>query len=174
MVARSLYVCRPLTNGADLHEWAALQGFKSALPSDDLHVTIAFSREPFDWSKLANKGGSLRIEGGNRSVERLGDAIVLRFASSKLKERWQGLRNAGASWDYPGYKPHVTISYKGAPPALDSIEPYDGPLVFGAERFAEVDEDADSDIGETQLSERLNVKQAAGIVAKRRRAKRKV
>ena len=170
MADRSLYVCRPLKNGEEIHEWAALQGFKSALPTDDLHVTIALSREPFDWNKLAKQGGILRIEGGTRSIDKLGDAIVLRFESPKLKQRWQQIRDDGASWDYPNYKPHVTISYKSAPSDLDGIEPYAGPLVFDAERFAEVDDsDPDNDIAETKLSESLSVKQAVKLVASRRR-----
>lgn len=154
MAARkSLYVCRPLLNGDELHEWAASQGFVSALPKDDLHVTVAFSREPFDWSAITSKRGQLETHGGRRSIEKFGDAIVLRFASNSLTTRWNDLRNAGASWDFPDYKAHVTITYKGAPDDLDEVEPYRGPLLFGSERFAEVDEgEADGEKKETPLA----------------------
>ena len=46
----------------------------------------------------------------------------------------------GASWDWSEYQPHVTIAYAGADVDLSEIEPYNGKLVFGPEKFAEVDE----------------------------------
>jgi hypothetical protein len=150
--AKTLYVCRPLKNAKDLHEWATSQGFRSALPLDDMHVTIAFSRKPLDWSDIGAKRSQLETHGGRRSIEKLGDAIVLRFSSKSLESRWNDLRNAGASWDWPDYKPHVTITYQGAPDDINAVEPYRGTLIFGAERFSEVDEDADKDIEETQLA----------------------
>ena len=153
--AKSLYVCRPLTNAAEVHKWAAEQGFKPALAKDDLHVTIAYSREPVNWSKLEETRGSVRVNGGKRSIEKLGDAVVLRFASPTLKERWQQIRDAGASWDHPGYKPHITITYKGAPSNLEKIEPYSGPLVFGPERFDEVNEDAKDEVREVKMADTL-------------------
>lgn len=151
--AKTLYVYRPLLNGSELHRWAATQGFRSALPKSELHVTVAFSRETFNWSDLQRRGGNLRITGGKREIEKLGDAIVLRFTSRKLADRWQQICDAGASWDYPGYKPHVTISYIGAPQKISNIEPYDGVLVFGPERFDEVNEDANKDIDETKMAD---------------------
>ena len=150
---KTLYVCRPLLNGEDLHEWAAGQGFSSALPKSDLHVTVAFSRERFDWSDITKKRGQLETHGGRRSVEKFGDAIVLRFASKSLTTRWNDLRNAGASWDFPEYKAHVTLTYKGAPDDLSEVEAYRGVLLFGSERFSEVDDDAaDSEKEETPLA----------------------
>lgn len=147
---RTLYANRPLLNGAALHKWAALQGFKSALPGNELHVTIAYSKDKLVWP--AKRGGKLKIIGGRRSIEKFGDAIVLRFASAKLQDRFQEIRNAGASYDFPSYKPHVTITYelpKGL--KLDDVAPYRGELVFGPERFEPIVKNATDDIDERNL-----------------------
>lgn len=81
-------------------------------------------------------------------MEALGDgsAIVLRFSSSDLHHRWREFRAAGASWDFPGYKPHVSITYDGAGMDLSKIKPFDGELRFGPEVFAEINPNAMEDV----------------------------
>jgi hypothetical protein len=142
--ARTLYVNRPLVNADALLAWARRVGFKSTLPIGDVHATVAFSKEPVNWSDVEPQLDGLSVPaGGERSVERLGDkgAVVLRFESPELTKRWHQFRGIGASWDWPGYKPHVTITYDFGAGRIDlsAIEPYDGPLDFGPEVFAEVD-----------------------------------
>lgn len=146
---RSLYVQRKLLNAAEFIAWAKAQGFETTTPADDLHVTIAFSRAPVDWMKAGEawdwnepKDGKLVVPpGGARIVERLGDkgAVVLLFNSSTLSYRHEEIKRAGASFDFPEYQPHVTITYK-APADLDvrKVEPFRGRLEFGPEIFEEV------------------------------------
>lgn len=149
---RTLYVSRSLTNAAEFQKWAKAQGFTSTLDKSDFHVTIAFSRERVDWMKMGSAwSAKLEIpEGGARLVERLGDkgAVVLLFSSDELTWRNEGMRSRGASWDWPEYQPHVTISYD-VPDDFDlsKVEPYRGKLVFGPEIFAEVVEDWEKDRG---------------------------
>jgi hypothetical protein len=69
---------------------------------------------------------------------------MLHFDSKELTQRWQQICDAGASWDYSEYQPHVTISYNAT--NVGDIEPYTGQLVFGPERFAEIKEDWADDI----------------------------
>lgn len=80
----------------------------------------------------------------------LGDegAVVLRFSSNSLRQRWQEFRDGGASWDYDEYLPHVTISYNAGHIDVTEIAPYEGVLIFGPERFAAVDDDWADDIHE--------------------------
>ncbi|WP_426163073.1 anti-CBASS protein Acb1 family protein [Sandarakinorhabdus sp. DWP1-3-1] len=146
---RSLYVHRQLQNAAELIAWAKAQGFDTTVPAFEMHVTIAYSRAPVDWlamgnaSEFGNADGKLVIpEGGARIVEPLGDkgAVVLLFNSWELSWRHGSLREKGASWDFPEYQPHVTITYAGSDVDLSAIEPYRGKLVFGPEIFAEVDD----------------------------------
>lgn len=148
---RTLYVMRPLINADDLVAWAKAQGFGKALTADDMHVTVAFSRAKVDWSEVAEPTIDVRVPASeSRSLERLGDkgAIGLRFESSILATRWRVFRDAGASWDWPGYKPHVTITYDAGDIDIDAITPYNGELLFGPEQFAEVDEDWSSNVTE--------------------------
>ena len=72
---------------------------------------------------------------------RAGGGRVLLFASSSLKWRHEGIKEAGASWDHPDYQPHITISYDPQSPDLAAVAPYTGKIVLGPEIFAEVDED---------------------------------
>lgn len=154
---RTLYVQRKLLNAADLISWAKAQGFETTTPADDMHVTVAFSRQRVDWMKAGeswsgNGDGTLTVQpGGARLVEPLGDkgAIVLLFNSSELAWRHEAIkRDAGASWDYPEYQPHVTITYAGADVDLAKVEPYRGKLIFGPEIFQELDEDWSSKLQE--------------------------
>ena len=154
---RTLYVQRKLLNAAEFISWAKAQGFDTTTPADDLHVTIAFSRRPVDWMKVgdtwsSDKDGKLTVApGGARIVEPLGDkgAVVLLFNSSELSWRHEAIkRDAEASWDFPSYQPHVTITYAGGDLDLSKVEPYRGKLIFGPELFSEVDEDWCSKLSE--------------------------
>jgi hypothetical protein len=154
---RTLYVSRKLLNGDEFTRWAKAQGFDTTTPADELHVTIAFSRQPVDWMKIGSawdgdSDGKLTVKpGGARLVERLGDkgAVVLMFAASELSWRHEDMKRNGASFDFDEYQPHVTITYQ-APADLDlaKVEPYRGKLVFGPEVFAEVVEDWEKTVQE--------------------------
>lgn len=154
---RSLYVSRNLLNAEEFIAWAKSQGFETTLPAGDLHVTIAYSKQPLDWMKVGQDwhgeaDGSLIVPpGGARLVEPLGDkgAVVLLFNSSALAYRHEAILAAGGSHDFEDYQAHVTISY-AAPEGLDltTVEPFRGALRFGPEIFAEIKDDWAANIGE--------------------------
>jgi hypothetical protein len=141
---RTLYVSRPVLNRADLQAWATSQGLGEL--QDDLHVTIAYSRQAIDWFSVqtadwqSDKGGVIVIPpGGPRLVEALGNrTAVLLFGSSQLSYRHEEIKRAGASWDFPDYQTHVSLT--GEPVELQGVEPYQGLIELGPERFEEVDE----------------------------------
>jgi len=139
---QTLYVRRPLKDADDLIAWAHRVGFIKTLAPDDMHVTIAFSKIPVDWSKIEAVDNTITLgsSGDYRSVESLGDkgAVVLCFDSPNLQERWRELCDAGAVWDYPTYRPHVTITYDGGAVDISTVEPFLGPLEFGPEVFEEI------------------------------------
>jgi phage-related protein (TIGR01555 family) len=155
---RSLYVSRKLINADDLIRWAKAQGFETTQPADEMHVTIAFSRKPVDWMTVgddwsSDEDGKLRVKpGGPRVVEALGDkgAVVLMFRNDSLEWRHRRIHEegTGAQWDWPEYQPHVTITWQAGDIDLSTVEPYQGPLVFGPERFAEVVDDWEKTIEE--------------------------
>jgi phage-related protein (TIGR01555 family) len=151
---RTLYVHRPVVNAEELREWAREQGFTSVL--GDLHVTIAYSKERVDWMKvgegMSDKDGTITIQpGGPRIVEQLGGATVLMFNSWMLGYRHGEIRNAGASWDYEDYQPHVSITYEPGDVDLRNVQPYRGKIVLGPEVFEELDDNWRMDIEEQKL-----------------------
>lgn len=143
---RPLYVRRQVLNTAEFIRWAKAQGFKTVTDADDLHVIVMYSRQPVDWLEMgdtwsSDRDGKLTIPpGGPRVVEPLGDkgAVVLTFASADLTYRNKRMRELGASWDYPDYQPHVTITYSGEDIDLEAVEPFRGKLVLGPEIFEEL------------------------------------
>jgi phage-related protein (TIGR01555 family) len=145
-VPKPLYVSRKVLNGAEIVTWAKAQGFKDIVPADSMHVTIAASREPVDWLKMGEPGwggsngdGQLTVSaGGPRVVEPLGDGVVLMFSSWELGYRHGQIKEAGASWDFSDYVPHVTISYDRATNGdldMDAVVPFTGKLQLGPEVF---------------------------------------
>jgi hypothetical protein len=150
---QTLYVHRPLVKTDEITNWASGQGFKSILDPEDLHVTLAFSRKPLDWNQVSPISDPIIIEGGNRSVGKLGQtgAMVLHFEHPDISNRWQEFCQAGASWDYPHFKPHITISYAGHELAPELIEPFMGSLIFGPEEFSQLQEDWDQTITEIPI-----------------------
>lgn len=154
---RTLYVSRPLTNPHALRAWARTAGFPMALAPEEMHVTVAFSRTPLDWNRLRPDPRPLHVNltvDGPQRVKQLGAATVLRFHSALLMERWRQFREAGASWDHPDYQPHITLTYQPpnpwpTPPEL--MQPYHGPLIFGPERFREVNTEWAAQVRETPI-----------------------
>lgn len=149
---RPLYVSRPVLNAAEIIEWAREQGFKTTIPAEQLHVTQAYSRRALDWAALAPRTDILvaKVDSERtwwRWVAKLGDdgAVVLMFESGELRDRWQAFIDAGASWDYEGFMPHVTISYDAAD-YLDvyAVTAYLGPIELGPERYDEITDDAET------------------------------
>ena len=153
-IPKTLYVSRPLENAAEFRAWAKSQGFKSVTPAKDLHVTIAYSKTPIVWESTEDSFDSETVPaGGPRAVEKLGDAVVLRFQSKDLTKRWKQFKDAGASWDHDSYKPHISITYDVDGIDLDEIEPYTGPLEFGPEVFDEVKESWKASVAEDEWKE---------------------
>lgn len=141
---KTLYVKRKLLNTDEIIEWAKSQGFEHLMDPSEFHATIVFSKEPFDYSNISLQNNKLVVNNTkDRKVEHLGDkgAIVLKFFSETLHNRWQEFRNEGASWDYDSYQPHVTLSYEDNAVNVEEVEPFKGKLIFGKEIGNPVDDD---------------------------------
>jgi len=140
---RSLYVRRDVLNRAEIERWAKSQGFTDIVP--DLHVTIAYSTTPVDWFAVGTSWSD-KVEigaGGPRQMAALGPEgkyKALLITANELVWRNHEIREAGASWDWPDYQPHISIAI-GGDVDLDTIQPYQGRIVLGPEIFEEVRED---------------------------------
>jgi hypothetical protein len=151
---KTLYVNRPLINGNQLREWALDNGFDTTLAPDDMHATLAFSKTPVDWRAVKRQKDQVTID-PQRNLHQFpardansAPATVLKFKHPIFQDRWQEFRDIGASWDFPEYNPHVTISYGKCDRDLDSIPSFDGELMFGPEIFKEVNLNWDKEIKE--------------------------
>lgn len=129
-----------------LTEWASSQGIPSVV--DDMHVTIGYSSQPVDASAVPLAAAVTLGESRARSVQPLGreGAVVLMLGSESsrtqpLAAAHQALRDAGASWDFPSYQPHITITYNGAGLDLSKIEPYTGTIRLLAEERSPIETD---------------------------------
>ena len=148
----TLYVSRSLLYVDELVKWVKEQNFKYRLPNSEFHVTIVYSKEKVDWNKAKPINNILIIKGGVRKVEKLGDAIVLQFQSKKLKKRWEYFINdVGCSWDYPSYKSHVSITYDSQNIDYEKMKPYEGYLIFGPEKFIDVNENHKENFKEIKI-----------------------
>jgi phage gp29-like protein len=143
-----LYVRRDLLNAEEFRRWAKKQGFEDL--ADDPHVTVLYTRTPVDPFSLGTDdwGGDATLtiaEGGPRKVEALGSkgAIVLHFASDRLRWRHEDMVRRGAVHKWEEFLPHVTITMKLGDVDLEQVEPYEGELRFGPERFAPIEVDPD-------------------------------
>lgn len=156
---RPLYVSRPVLNGGDIIDWAKAQGFKTTVPEDELHTTIAYSRRAVDWMKMGESYGQTLVipPGGPRVVQPLGPggAVVLMFNSAALARRHLDMRRDGASWDYSEYQPHITITWDAGDLDVSKITPYQGEIVLGPEKFAPINEDWKDNLVEKGLYEML-------------------
>lgn len=150
-----LYVNRPVLNAKEIIDWAKSQGFTQTITPEDMHVTVAFSKAPVDWMKAGDAyshredGGVVVRPGGPRLIEQFGEgAVVLAFNSSDLSWRHMALREIGASWDWPEYQPHITITYSAEGVDISKVEPYRGEIVLGAEIFKPLKLNWSEDISE--------------------------
>ena len=137
-----LYMSRPVLNAAEIVAWAKDAGFKTTLLPEDMHITVVFSKTPLDPDVCGTNTDSPKIVGGKREIAQFNKgAVVLQVQSIALQKRWQEFRDAGASWDWDEYKPHITITYDAGEVDVSKVEPFEGDIELGPEHFEEIDTD---------------------------------
>lgn len=142
----TLYVSRKLLNADALMRWAEREKLPGTLaPADSLHVTIAYSRALVDWDAIGDSySKTVAVDGGARYMTLLGQpetTLVLVFVSGTLRWRHEELKDLGASWDWPEYRPHVSLSHDVTEGFdMTGVRPYLGPLEFGPEIMSPINE----------------------------------
>jgi hypothetical protein len=93
-------------------------GIPNPIPTEELHTTILYSRQPTDDPKLKSScryiGKAVGFEVWDTKTEnsKSGKALVMRVKCSDLEGRHKKLmKELGASYDFPEYKTHITLSY---------------------------------------------------------------
>lgn len=110
---KGTYICAKFTEDTldRIQEVQKKLGLLNPVKREDLHSTICFSRVyvPFiasNENEFVSKTGHLEIFETND-----GPALVLCLDSDYLKHRHELSNILGATYDYPDYKPHITLSY---------------------------------------------------------------
>lgn len=126
---KGTYVSVKIKNAKKLVDWFSSQGVKTIIP-EQLHSTISYSRSEFkrepSESEIVVPSFSLR------EIAPLGDegAIVLKYDSEKMQNRFNECIKAGATYDYDEYIPHITISYNGKDLNLNNLKIPDFDIVL--------------------------------------------
>jgi hypothetical protein len=117
-------------NADQMADWAVAEGFTDIVPSA-WHVTVVRTVGFIDLDQHELAICADR----NRQVTVMGDLIALSFGSMALSRRHALHRAAGGTWEHKFYRPHVSFTPRFACD-LQSIQPFDGPLMFGPEETA--------------------------------------
>lgn len=134
---KTLYVSRPVANAKEILKWAKDQGITDLIKSDEMHVTIAFSKKKVAWDDFKVNDKSIDVSLENAKVEKLWDAIVIKFENKDLAKDWKKYVDGGASWDFETYQPHISVSYT-ADQDISKVGSYSGKVSFGWEVMAEI------------------------------------
>lgn len=107
-----------------LVKWAKGEGVKNVYEPDDMHVTLAYSRDYFEYEPegilkdpIVTKTREPKFLGKDKNV------LVMTLESKELQKRFKECIDAGASYDFPDYIPHVTISGDPGDIKLEHLEP---------------------------------------------------
>ena len=137
----SIYVSRKVLNGEDIKSWFKEAGIDAVLDPEKMHITIAYSRDKIDPSTVTPDTGRLNINPEKRTMDSFdGDCLVMKVESPSLKPRWQYYMDAGCSFDYDEYQPHITISYDFGGDMSD-FKPFPGTIELGPEVIEPLDLD---------------------------------
>lgn len=109
---KTLYVNRKVKDWSELIKFANDQKIQDIIDKKELHVTVAFSKTKVNWDDFKPDTKDLEINLKNAKVEKLWDALVLKFKSKDLEKNWKKYIDGWASWDFDSYNPHISLSYK--------------------------------------------------------------
>lgn len=98
-----------------LHEFAKKHDIPNPLEPDEFHTTVIYSREPVKFYKPHNfRSCPITVDRKTFAWDMFGDTkntLVLKFESYFLNWRHYAARALGATYDFPEYIPHVSLSY---------------------------------------------------------------
>ena len=92
-----------------LHAWMDMNDIPAPVPAKDLHTSVITAKNDVPEYKPDRR--SLKIRPGSYALQRLGQALVLRFKSSEMTQQNSRAEHMGAKMLWPQYIPHVTLTY---------------------------------------------------------------
>ena len=132
------YVSVKVINNIQLANWYKDQGLETIDPLE-LHCTIAYSRVPFH--RVPNKD-EIIVNNTFPELSPLGDegCVVLKLYSEELENRFKECMEAGATYDYESYIPHITIAV-GVTEDLSKYKSPNFDIILGNETIEKLDEE---------------------------------
>ena len=112
-----------------LKDWFEKRNIRNVMPdTNKLHVTVCYSKAPISYKPLKLlldliKAEPLSIEFLGRESDK--QYIVLKVESPLLRERFNYAMSIGASYDFPEYIPHISISEPGHNHIQDDLNKLD-------------------------------------------------
>lgn len=99
-------------------------GVPNPVSPEDFHTTIVYSRIPIEWETMdhdvpAKVVGYRVFETGEDHTK----CLVLEIDCPSLTERFEESMEKGASFDFPSYIPHITLSYDIGDFSIDDLDP---------------------------------------------------
>lgn len=134
---KTLYVSRTVINADDLIAFAKENNITDILAKKEMHVTVAFSRTKVVHEDLDIDTDGLEFDLAKAKVEKLGDAIVIKFDDKELQKHWQKYIDAWASWDHETYQPHISLSYN-ADQDISKVGTYTWKIELWGEKAQEI------------------------------------
>ena len=102
-------------------DWIIDSEIIEPIDTQDLHITTTYSKVDPKREILPSNKTNITLNYKEFSIATYGRALVLEVTSDELEEIHKLAIDAGASYDYDTYKPHITISYNAK--ANDNILP---------------------------------------------------
>jgi hypothetical protein len=132
-----------MESAKSIARWQQAAGIPNAVPVDKMHITTVYSRKPCDYKPHGKIDPAVVAKpSGFKLLGEDGKSLVLALNSPFLHDRWKQAIEYGASWDWPEYQPHVTLSYDvGDNFDVSSLQPFEDPLFVNEEYADDLDED---------------------------------
>ena len=113
MILEGVYGSFKLTQASakKLADWIIDSEIIEPIDTKDLHITTTYSKVDPKREILPSNKTNITLNYKEFSIATYGRALVLEVTSDELEEIHKSAIDAGASYDYDTYKPHITISY---------------------------------------------------------------
>jgi hypothetical protein len=123
-------------------EFQLKNNIPNPVPPEDLHSTIVYSRVNIEWTPVSNI--NLRVNTDTSVLEtwdtRSGSScLVWHYYSPFQHQRFKEAMSHGATYDFPEYKCHITLSYDCGDITADSINKPDFPILLDREYLEVLD-----------------------------------
>lgn len=102
------------TTNSRLYHFAKEHDIPNPVKSEDYHTTFIYSRKSVPIKTLGKLPDPVEIKHSTFEWDLFGPSkniLVIKFESMFLHYRWKYAMDRGASYDFPEYIPHVTLSY---------------------------------------------------------------